>query len=137
MIIDPGKSLECSSVFIETSSNLSCHILYYICGICYLFDLKVAWLSWWSSSAKSHESSACFYRLTILPITRCQIRVEPHEQVVEEVGENRGNFVLSPMVCQPVWRLFVCRSHIPTSGCQQVPTLVCRAKARLPLNISV
>ena len=40
MIIDPGKSLECSSVFIETYSNLSCHILYYVCCICYLFDFK-------------------------------------------------------------------------------------------------
>ena len=47
-----------------------------------------------------------------------QIRVYQHEKVGEKVGENRGKFYLSPIVCQRVCRLLLCRSHTPTWVCQ-------------------
>ena len=46
-----------------------------------------------------------------------QIRAYQHEKVGEKVGENRGNFYLSPTVCQRVCRLLLFLSHTPTWVC--------------------
>ena len=83
---------------------------------------------------KCHENHVNRARVLIgwqLPTRVCQsftrqIRAYQHEQVGEKVGENRSKFYLSPTVCQRVCRLFLFRSHTPTSVCQrEFANLVC------------
>ena len=141
----PPFPFVCFSIFVCQRQNVS-----HSRTIVNLFDkLNVASLSsWpvfvisWSVTQINHVNRARVligWQLPTHELHECQsftphIRVYQHEKVGEEVGENRGKFYLSRLVCQRVSELFLCRSHAPTWVCQHQFanfSLLCEGRLKL------